>query len=93
LFYQLLILKTCSFYNIFGSEANHATYAQFLAQSDAANRGKQFGLFQGAGTRFATWFYAMMRLLCLKGPSKSTIHQQKFRGLYLNSSAKAAVRD
>jgi hypothetical protein len=64
-----------------------------MAQSALANRGKQVGLLQGAGTQFATWDYAMMCLLCLKGPLKSTIHQQKFRDLDLNSSAKAAVRD
>jgi hypothetical protein len=58
-----------------------------------AIRGKQVGLLQGAGTQFATWFYAMMHLLCLKGPLKSTIHQQKFSYLDLNSSANAAVRD
>jgi hypothetical protein len=34
-----------------------------------------------------------MHLLCLKGPLKSTIHQQKFHDLDLDSSAKAAVRD
>ncbi len=75
------------------SGANHAIYAQFMAQSALANRGKQVGLLQGAGAWFATWFYAVMRLLCLKGPLKSTIYQQKFRDLDLNSSAKAAVRD
>jgi hypothetical protein len=35
----------------------------------------------------------MMCLLCLKRPLKSTIHQQNFCDLDLNSSAKAAVRD
>ncbi len=34
-----------------------------------------------------------MRLLCLKGFLKLTIHQQKFHDLDLDSSAKAAVRD
>jgi hypothetical protein len=34
----------------------------------------------------------MMLLLCLKGPLKSTIHQQKFCDLDLNSIAKADVR-
>ncbi len=50
-------------------------------------RVKQVGLLHGAGTRFASWFYAMMRLLRLKEPLKSTIHQQKF------PSARAAVKD
>jgi hypothetical protein len=35
----------------------------------------------------------MMCLLCLQEPLKSTIHQQKFLYLDLNSSAKAAVSD
>ncbi len=88
---KLLILKTCRFYNVFGSGANHAIHAQFIAQSALANKGKQIGLLHGAGTRFASWFYAMMRLLCLKEPLKSTIHQQKFRDIFFNASARAAV--
>jgi hypothetical protein len=35
----------------------------------------------------------MMRLLRLKEPLKSTIHQQKFRDFCLNASARAAVKD
>jgi hypothetical protein len=38
---KLLILKTCMFYNVFGSGANHAIHAQFIAQSALANKGKQ----------------------------------------------------
>ena len=49
-------------YNVFGSGANHAIYAQFMAQSALANRGRKVGLLRGAGTRMALWFYAMMRL-------------------------------
>jgi len=30
---KVLILKTCRFYNVFGSGANHSTHAQFMAQS------------------------------------------------------------
>jgi hypothetical protein len=90
---KVLILKTCRFYNVFGSGANHAIHAQFMFQSALANKGKKVGLLRGAGTRFATWFYAMMRLLRLKEPLKSTIHQQKFRDLTLTASAKAAVKD
>jgi hypothetical protein len=58
-----------------------------------ANKGNQVGLLRGAGTRFASWFYAMMRLLHLKEPLKSTIYQQKFRDIFLNASARAAVKD
>ncbi len=63
---KLFILKTCRLYNVFGSGANHAIHAQLIAQSALANKGKQIGLLRGAGTRFASWFYAMMRLLHLK---------------------------
>ncbi len=89
---KLLILKTCRLYNVFGSGANHAIHAQFIAQS-LANKDKQVGLLRGAGTRFASWFYAMMHLLCLKEPLKSTSHQQKFRDICLNASARAAVKN
>jgi hypothetical protein len=90
---QLLILKTCRMYNVFGSGANHAIYAQFIGQSSAANSGRKIGLLRGAGTRMASWFYGMMRLLRLKQPLKATIHQSQFRELNLNASAKAAVHD
>ncbi len=90
---KLMILKTCNFYNVFGSGANHTIHAQFMAQSALANKGKQAGLLHGASTRFASWFYAMMRLLRLKQPLKSTIHQQKFPDLCLNASARAVVKD
>ena len=90
---KILILKTCRFYNVFRSGANHAIHAQFMFQSTLANKGKRVGLLRGAGTRIASWFYAMMHLLRLKEPLKSTIHQQIFRDLTLNPSAKAAVKD
>ncbi len=90
---QILILKACRLYNVFGSRANHGIYAQFMAQSALANKGCKVGLLQGAGTRMALWFYAMMRLLCLKQPLTATIHQQKFVHLNLNDSVRAAVQD
>ena len=58
-----------------------------------ANKGKKIGLLRGASTRFATWFYAMMRLLRLKGPLLATIHQAKFRDLDLNNRVRSAVMD
>ena len=50
-------------------------------------------MLRGAGTRFATWFYAMMRLLWLKDPLVFTIHQRIFRELDLSASVEASVRD
>ncbi len=90
---QSLILKTCRLYNVFGSGAQHAVYAQFIAQSTMSNNGRPVGLIRGAGTRMALWFYAMMRLLRLKQPLKATVHQRKFLDLKLNSSSKAAALD
>jgi hypothetical protein len=47
-------------------------------------------LLQGAGTKFATWFYAMHRALRLRKALLATIHQQKF--LDLDSMKKPSVR-
>ena len=75
---KLLILKTCRLYNVFGSGAHHAIYAQFMAQSSMYNKGRPVGLLRGAGTRFASWFYAMHQALRLRQALLSTIHQQNF---------------
>ena len=80
-------------YNVFGSGASHAIYAQFMAQSALANRGQKVCLIRGAGTRMALWFYSMMHLIRLQQPLKATIHQQKFLDLTLTNSAKGAVQD
>ena len=80
-------------YNVFGSGASHAIYAQFMAQSALANRGRKVCLIRGAGTRMALWFYAMMRLIRLQQPLKATIHQQKFLDLTQATSARGAVQD
>jgi hypothetical protein len=87
---KLLILKTCRLYNVFGSGAHHAIYAQFMAQSSMYSKGRPVGLLRGAGTRFASWFYAMHRALRLRQALLSTIHQQKF--LELESVKKQSVR-
>ena len=78
---------------MFGSGANHGIHAQFIAATAAANGGKRVGLLRGAGTRMASWFYSMMRLLRLQKPLKATIHQQKFVDLTLNPAAKEAIKD
>jgi hypothetical protein len=78
---------------VFGSGGNHGIYAQFMAQSALANKGHKVGLLQGAGTRMALWFYAMMRLLRLRQSLVGTIHQQIFVNLNFNNSVRAAVSD
>jgi hypothetical protein len=80
-------------YNVFGSGASHAIYAQFMAQLALANRGWKVCLIQDAGTRMALWFYAMMHLIRLQQPLNATIRQQKFLDLTLTNSAKGAVQD
>ena len=75
---RLLILKTCWVYNIFGSDANHAIYAQFMQQSTSFSNGCPIGLLRGASTRFATWFYSMHWLLHVKRALFSTINQPQF---------------
>ncbi len=64
-----------------------------MAQLALANRGRKVCLIQGAGTRMALWFYAMMHLIRLQQPLKATIRQQKFLDLTLTNSAKGAVQD
>ncbi len=90
LFCQVLIQKICRLHNVFGSGANHAIHTQFMAQSSLYNKGRLISLLQGAGTRFATWFYAMHRALHLKRALLATIHQQKF--FDLTSAKKQSVR-
>ena len=78
-------------YNVFGSGATHGIHAQFIAQSALANREKRVGMLRGASTRFASWFYAMMRLLGLKDPLRATITQVNFQQLDLNDRARSAL--
>ncbi len=80
-------------YNAFGSGASHVIYAQFMAQSTLANRGRKVCLICGAGTCMALWFYAMICLIRLQQSLKTTIHQQKILDLALTNSVKGAVHD
>jgi hypothetical protein len=79
-------------YNVFSSGARHGIYAQFITQSDLSNK-RRIGLLRGAGTRFGTWFYAMIRVVRLQLPLKDTIHTPQFRELDLNQSARQAILD
>ena len=78
---------------MFGSGASHGIYAIFMTQSAMHNRGKKIGPLRGAGTRFATWFYAFIRLLRLKDAFLATMHQAEFCALSLNDTAGAAMKD
>ena len=90
---QILILKTCRLYNVFGSGASHRIHAQFMTQASALNNGKRIGLLRGAGTRFATWFYAMHRLLRQKRALYATVHSPAFQTLAHNARVALAVQD
>ncbi len=90
---QQLALKAYRLYNIFGSGANHAIHAQFMAQASIFNDGRKIGLLRGAGTGFTTWFYAMDRLLRLKRALKVTIHGAAFEAVANNARVVLAVED
>ncbi len=47
----------------------------------------------GAGTKFATWFYAMHQALSQKPILKATIHNPSFASLTKNDHVVAAVND
>ena len=54
---------------------------------------KKVGLLCGAGTGFATFFYAMIRSLPVKAALLATIHQPKFAELNLSNQVRSAVMD
>lgn len=64
-----------------------------MAQSAVFNNGKKIGLLRGASTRFATWFYAMMRILRLKDALLSTVHQAAFKDLAKTDVIRATIMD
>ena len=64
-----------------------------MEQTSLRNKGRKVGLLRGATTRFATWFYTMVRLLQLEEALIATIRQLKFRDLSLNDRDRLAVFD
>ena len=78
---QVLILKICRLYNLFGCGSSHGIYEIFIAHTTKANGGRAIGLLRGAGTMFATWFYAMHRALHLEGALLATVHDPHFAKL------------
>ncbi len=64
-----------------------------MAFAGQFNKGRRIGLLLGAGTQFATWFYAMHRLLQKRCALKATIHNQKVIDLPKTACAIEAVRD
>ena len=66
---------------MFGCGSSHWIYAIFIAQTTKANGGRALGLLRGAGTRFATWFYAMHCALRVEGALLATVHDPQFAKL------------
>jgi hypothetical protein len=67
-----------------------------MAQSALFNNGRQVGLLRGAGTRMASWFYAMHRALRLRPALVATVHQAQFSTIALvktDERVRAAVND
>ena len=69
---------------MFSSGAAYGIYAQFIRHSGVHNNGKRIGLLRGSGTRFATYFYPMIRLVHIQAPMLATIHQAIFYDIILN---------
>ena len=78
---QVLILKISRLYIVFDCGSSHGIYAIFIAQNAKAIEGREIGLISGAGTSFATWFYAMHRALLLEGALLATVHDPHFAKL------------
>ena len=78
---------------MFGYGAAHGIYAQFIEQSSVNNNGKRIVLLRGDRNMFATYFYAMMRLVHLQAPLLATIHQVIFSDLNLNDHVQSTVMD
>ena len=78
---------------MFGSGAAHGIYAQLIQQPDVHNSDKRIGLLRGAGTRFSTYLYSMMHLVCLQDPLLGTIHQAIFSDPNFNDFVQSTVMD
>ena len=79
--------------NVFGSITAYGINTQLIHQSGVHNNGKSIGLLRGDETRFATYFYAMMRLVHLQAPLLETVHQAIFSDLNLNDRVQPAIMD
>ena len=78
---------------MFGSGAAHGISEQFIQQSGVHNNRNRIGIIRGAVTRFATYFYAMIRLVRLQACLLATIHQAIFSDINLNECFRSAIMD
>ena len=92
LFLQKLILKVCRCYNVFCSGANHSLYA-ILVQFLVETLGRKVLLLRGAGTRMASYFYAMFRILRLKSVLGITVSSDEVKKLTLTRRTQACIKD
>ncbi len=57
------------------------------------NKRHKIGILCGAGTRFASWFYAMIGILHLKDALLATIHTAEFKEFEKNDETRAVIFD
>ncbi len=91
--YQLFVLHTCQHYNVVGICSNHTIHTQFIVQASILNNKCKIGFLQGAGTCFATWFYAMHGLVWQKTVLRAIIHGAAFCSETMNSKVTLALQD
>ena len=78
---------------MFGSIIAYGINTQLFHQSGVHNNGKMIGLLRSDVTRFATYFYAMMRLVRLHDPLLATIRQAIFSDLNLDDRFRSSIMD
>ncbi|KAL7529290.1 hypothetical protein ACHAWF_002926 [Thalassiosira exigua] len=77
--FQRLIKKICRLYNVICCGVVHAVYAIFMEISAMMNGGKTICLLCGAGSCFASFFYAMLCDLCCKAVILAMVHSPQVR--------------
>ena len=75
------------------SGITHSFYAIFMMLSVRTNKGQRIGLLCVFGTCMASYFYAMLCLLCLKDVLISLVHGSEVKDLKLNKWVKSVIMD
>ena len=88
---KLLVRATRFVYSVLGSGSRHAPYAVFQKFARDSNGGKPIGLIRAADTRMAGHFYAMHRMMRLKGALEATVHSLAFND-YARRSGKQKAK-
>ncbi len=88
----MFVIKCCRLYNILGLVQAMEYMSNSLLKPQHSVMGEN-GLLLGAGTRFATWFYAMHTVLHQKLALKATIQNPSFASLLRNNHVAPAIKD